>query len=139
MELRNYFRGRSSQHFDLQDLDDKLHDLAGKAKTVTYGKLSRRYAISRGGERGIGNILDIINERERCRSRCRDSLHHISAVVVLANTDYPSGGFFGVDGLPEGLERSERLWTNPTLSRREKEYIERVWEHLADCMRRDAS
>ncbi len=139
-KLRDYFRGRHSRHFDMQDLDDELHSLAWKGRTVTYGRLMRRYGISRGGKVGIGNILDILNERERCRSSCRNSLHHISAVVVLANTDYPSGGFFGVDGLPQGIERSERLWTRPALSPREKEFVERVWEHVEDCMRRrDAS
>ena len=133
-ELREHFRSRSPHDFELQDMDDELHALASKGETVGYMQLGGRHGLARGGPRGIGTILDTLDERERYGSGCRSSLHHISAVVVLANTDYPSGGFFGVEGLPPGLERSPRQWTNPTLSRREKDYVESVWRHLQDCV-----
>lgn len=131
---RAYFRDRDAHNFELQDLEDIILDLAKEGKTATYGKFLRRYHISRGGLRGIGNLLDAINARGRCRaSGCTNSLHHVSAVVVLANTDYPSGGFFGVDGIPAHLERSERQWKNPTLKQEEKDFVKQIWTHLRQC------
>ena len=130
-----YFRNRVSHDFEVQDLEDEVLDMARRGKTATYGKFLRRYRISRGGSRGIGDLLDVLNERERSRaSGCEDSFHHVSAVVVLSDTDYPSGGFFGVRGIPASLERGERQWQDPTLSQEEKDFVERVWRHLKDCL-----
>ena len=133
-ELRDYFQNRGHNEFDLQDLRGDIIRRARRGETIEYGTLLLRYKISRGGKRGIGTVLGTLSELEPCRQTgCRDPPHLISAIVVRADTGYPSGGFFGVCDVPEDLQRDEREYRNPELTEDEKNYVDRVQRHLKEC------
>ena len=133
-ELRDYFLNRAQVDFDLQDVVERIQTIARKGTTVTYGDLMKRYHISRGRTHGIAEVLWLVSEREACLvGPSHDPPHFISAVVVRAGTGYPSGGFFGLEGIPPDLQRAERSYGDPALSPQEMRYVQRVWEHLRVC------
>ena len=113
---------------------EEIRTLAKRGRTVTYGDLMKRYRISRGRAHGIAEVLWRISEREACLvGASHDPPHFISAVVVRSGTRYPSGGFFGLEGIPQDLVRAERTYGDPALSIQEKRYVEWVWNHLRSC------
>lgn len=113
---------------------DEIRNVAQRGGTVTYGRLMNRYRISRGRAKGIAEVLGVVSHREACLvGISHRPPHHITAAVVRASTQYPSGGFFGLEGTPESLERSERQYRDPILSPTEKRYVERIRQHLRVC------
>jgi len=131
---------RGGNNFDLQDVAEDIRKHARRGETITYGDLMRRFHISRGRTHGIAEVLWRISEREACRlGASHDPPHFISAVVVRAATGYPSGGFFGLAGIPADLERAERSYADHLLSAQEKRYVEKVWNHLRRCPERGSN
>ena len=134
VDLRDHFLNRGKNPFDLQDVMEEIQALAQEGKTVAYRDFMRRYHITRARTRGIAEVLWAISEKEACLvGPAHDPPHFISAVVVRASTRYPSGGFFGLTGIPPELKRSERRYTDPHLTLPEKKYVESLWEHLRSC------
>jgi len=133
-ELRNYFLSRGGHLFDLEDLMGEIRVKAQEGGTLTYGDLMRRHHISRGRTHGVAEVLWRISEREACLvGVTHDPPHFITAVVVRAGTKYPSGGFFGLEGTPPDLKRSERSYTDPHLTPSERKYVDSIREHLRSC------
>ncbi len=133
-KLRDYFLNRGNHPFDMQEAMDELRELGRGGKTMTYGELMSRFHVSRGRTHGIAELLWRISEREACSvGLSHDPPHFISAVVVRSISGYPSGGFFGLAGIPPELERSERMYGNPSLSDDEKRYVEMIRDHLRHC------
>ncbi len=136
-KLRDYFLNRGHHPFDMQDTMNELRDLARGGKTMTYGELMSRFHVSRGRIHGIAELLWRISEMEACLvGPSHDPPHFISAVVVRSTSGYPSGGFFGLAGIPPDLERPERLYVDSVLSDDEKRYVEKIWDHLRHCPKR---
>ncbi len=136
-KLRDYFLNRGNHPFDIQEVMDELRELARGGKTTTYGELMSRFHVSRGRTHGIAELLWRISEREACLvGPSHDPPHFISAVVVRGTSGYPSGGFFGLAGIPSDLERPERTYADSLLSGDEKRYVEKMWGHLRQCPKR---
>lgn len=55
---------------------------------------------------------------------------YLSAIVVLKNTGFPGGGFFGLSEIPPEFARDEADWINAKLTQNEKVFVS--WDdHLA--------
>lgn len=119
-----------------QDVRKKLIEVAKKRETITYGELMKEFGIPRGHPKpgiGIGCVVGEISDYEYSNGRPL-----LSAIVVRANSGtgicplgHPGGGFFGLDGIPVHLERPASVYSNPTLTTDEQEFVkeaqERVW------------
>lgn len=118
------------------DVLEKLKNVARKSRTITYGRLMKEFRIPRGHSTpgiGIGFIVGDISNHEHSNGRPR-----LSAIVVRSQTEssifpqgHPSGGFFGLNGIPRNLRRTERTYKNKNLSIPEQNFVreeqERVW------------
>lgn len=119
-----------------KDVRRRLVDLAKKRQTITYGELKKEFRIPRGHPKpgiGIGPVVGDISNYEHSRGRPR-----ISAIVVHGDSSrricplgHPSGGFFGLDGIPDHLRRPPTAQKNPKLTEQEQEFVreqqEEVW------------
>jgi hypothetical protein len=119
------------------DVRERLVAAAKSGETVTYGELMKQFGIPRGSpnrEKGIGDVVGQISMYEHSKGR-----PPISAIVVTAGSrtltypqGLPSGGFFGLPGIPPHLKRQDQELGNP-LTLEDKEYArqqqKRVWAY----------
>jgi hypothetical protein len=120
------------------DVRQKLIDVAKRGKTITYGELMEEFGIPRGNPKpgvGIGAVVGDISQHENDQGRPL-----ISAIVVRAQTGTeirpkgtPGGGFFGLPGIPNHLNRPASEHSNQRLTEEEQQFIkaeqQRVWEY----------
>lgn len=138
-DLREHFLNRKENRFDLQDVLEQIRTLAREGQKVAYRDLMRRHHITRARTRGIAEVLWAISEKEACLvGSAHDPPHFITAIVVRASTGYPSGGFFGLAGMPSNLRRGEGRYQDADLTVPEMRYVERIWEHLPTCRKSGA-
>jgi hypothetical protein len=96
-----------------------LAKTASQRKTITYGRLMKKFGLTRGhGTKGIVRIIGEVDEFEN-----RRGAPGFGAIIVRKDTGYPGGGYFCYGGLPPGLRRPQGQSANPKLSGAEKEYI----------------
>ena len=127
-----------------RDVRAKLIEIARKRKTITYGDLMREFGIPRGNPKpgiGIGSVVGEISEYEHSKGRPL-----LSGIVVRADSKtkkcpqgHPAGAFFGLDGVPLCLRRSQDAFSDP-LTIKEQKFIkkeqERVWNYWKNPRRR---
>ena len=115
-----------------KDVREELMRAAASRRTVTYGRLMKRFKISRGHPAGVG-IVGVISEIDRFEKE--RGAPGFAALVVRKDTGYPGGGYFCYDDLPASLRRPSSQSANPRLSDAEKKYItrqrERIWKHYS--------
>jgi hypothetical protein len=104
----------------------ELLEAAQEGRTVTYGRLMKRFRLSRG--RAISAVLGEVDRAQRLAGA-----PGFAAIVVRKDTGYPGGGYFCDDGLPASLRRPASRCTDPRLSAQEKEHVRhqqrRIWEY----------
>ena len=113
-----------------RDVREELISAAREHRTVTYGRLMKKFKISRGHPSGAG-IVGVISEVDRFEYE--RGAPGFAALVVRKDTGYPGGGYFCGDDLPDGLRRPRSRSANPRLSVAEKRYVRRqqdgIWEY----------
>ena len=84
----------------------RLIEVAKKGSKINYKAIYQPLGIARGGyptaKNTIGNIVGDISNSEYSNKRPL-----LSSIVVHKTDEYPAGGFFGLDGIPEQLQRDE--------------------------------
>jgi hypothetical protein len=109
-----------------------LMEAAAARRTVTYGRLMKKFKISRGHPAGVG-IVGVISEIDRFEYE--RGAPGFAALVVRKDTGYPGGGYFCYDDLPVSLRRHNSQSANPRLSDAEKKYVrgqrERIWKYYS--------
>lgn len=110
---------------------DVVRELAGAARerrTITYGRLMRRFGLSRG--RNLSRLIGRVDRKEQ-----ESGAPGFAAIIVRKDTGYPGGGYFCDDELPLGLRRPKARGTDPKLSAAEKDHIrrqrEKIWAYYA--------
>jgi len=93
-----------------------LLEAAREGRTVTYGRLMKKYRLSRG--RRISAVLGEVDRAQRLAGA-----PGFAAIVVRKDTGYPGGGYFCDDELPASLRRPAARCTDPKLSAAEKEHV----------------
>jgi len=107
----------------------ELLEAAREGRTVTYGRLMKKFRLSRG--RRISAVLGEVDRAQRLAGA-----PGFAAIVVRKDTGHPGGGYFCDDELPPSLRRPASRCTDPKLSADEKEHVRkqqgRIWEYYAD-------
>ncbi len=120
----------------LGEMRNELFRAALARRTVTYGRLMKRYGLSRG--RALSDAISSIDEGER-----EDHAPGFASIVVRKDTGFPGGGYFVDPGLPEGVARPPGRGLDPRLSRREEVYVSaqqrKVWEFYSKGARTPAT
>jgi len=115
-----------------KDVREMLMEAAAARRTVTYGRLMKKFKISRGHPAGVG-IVGVISEIDRFEYE--RGAPGFAALVVRKDTGYPGGGYFCYDDLPVSLRRHNSQSANPRLSDSEKKYVrgqrERIWKYYS--------
>jgi hypothetical protein len=115
-----------------KDVREMLMEAAAARRTVTYGRLMKKFKISRGHPAGVG-IVGVISEIDRFEYE--RGAPGFAALVVRKDTGYPGGGYFCYDDLPVSLRRHNSQSANPRLSDAEKKYVrgqrERIWKYYS--------
>jgi len=109
----------------------RLIEVAKKGSTINYKAIYQPLGIARGGHPNakstIGNIVGDISKSEYSNKRPL-----LSSIVVHKTDGYPAGNFFGLNGIPEQLQRDEKDYRKP-LTSKEKEFVKeeqkRVWDY----------
>jgi len=119
-----------------QDVRAELIETARKGKTITYGELMREFGIPRGHSKpgvGIGSVVGEISEYEHSKGRPL-----LSVIAVGADSEtrtchqgHPSGGFFGLEGVPLHLRRSPDVFSD-RLTIKEQEFVKKEQEEVWD-------
>jgi hypothetical protein len=112
------------------DIRKRLIEVAKKGSKISYKELMDEFCLARGGhpsaKNRVGDVVGDISNFEHSNGRPL-----ISSVVVHKNNGYPGSGFFGLDGIPEQLRRTEKSFKNP-LSLDDKKFVQeeqkRVWD-----------
>ena len=112
----------------------ELMRAARERRTVTYGRLMKRFGLSRG--RRLSHVIGKVDRKEY-----ESGAPGFAAIIVRKDTGYPGGGYFCGDDLPPGLRRQAGRGTDPRLSAAEKEHIgkqrEKIWAYYARAARGD--
>lgn len=95
-----------------------LLEAARDGRTVTYGRLMKKFKLSRG--RRISSVLGEVDRAERLAGA-----PGFAAIVVRKDTGYPGGGYFRDEELPPSLRRPAARSTDPRLSAEEKDHVRR--------------
>lgn len=116
-----------------EDVRRELLAAAEERRTVTYGRLMKRFGVSRGHPAGAG-IVGVISAIDRVE--LERGAPGFAALVVRKDTGYPGGGYFCYDDIPPGLRRTRGGGANPRLSEAEKRFIarqrEKIWRYYSD-------
>lgn len=106
-------------------------DLLRAARThskVTYGKLMKKYHLSRG--RTLSQAIGEVD-----RAECAKGAPGFAAIIVRKDTGFPGGGYFCDDDLPAVLRRARARSADSRLSQAEKDHVlqqqERIWAYYA--------
>ena len=106
---------------------------ARKRETVTYGRLMKKFRVSRG--KVLSQLIGDVDRKEY-----ESGAPGFAAIIVRKDTGYPGGGYFCGDDLPSSLRRPSRRSADPKLSAAEKRHIEkqreRVWSYYGRRARR---
>jgi hypothetical protein len=120
-----------------EDVREELLAAAEARKTVTYGRLMKKFKISRGHPSGVG-IVGVISAIDRAESE--RGAPGFAALVVRKDTGYPGGGYFCYDDLPPGLRRPSGQSAKPRLSDAEKKFIgeqrEKIWGYYSTATKK---
>jgi len=105
-----------------------LVGIAKRRTLLTYDSLMYKLGVGPGREYS-GEVVRKISEDES-----QDGHPKLSAVVVRGDTKMVGGGFFGLSGTPELVQRSSLVeWRNPELNLKEQEYwhseLKRVYDY----------
>lgn len=99
---------------------------ARRRQKVTYGRLMKRFGVSRGV--ALSRLIGAVDQRE-----CRRGAPGFAAMVVRKDTGYPGGGYFCGDDLPPRLRRRRGRGADPRLTPAERAHVrkrqEAVWDY----------
>lgn len=112
----------------LNDMRAFLLRAARGGRTVNYGRLMKRYGLSRG--RALSLAIGDVDRAEQAMGA-----PGFAPIIVRKDTGFPGGGYFCDDELPEVLRRPRRRASDPRLSPAEADYLRdqqrRTWAHYA--------
>lgn len=109
-----------------------LHSAARSRRTVNYGRLMKRYGLSRG--RALSLAIGEVDRAEQATGA-----PGFAPIIVRKDTGFPGGGYFCDDELPKALRRPRRRASDPRLSPAEVDYLRgqqrRTWAFYARKVR----
>jgi hypothetical protein len=108
------------------DIRRELLSAASGRRTITYGQLMQRFALTR-GDAGK-SVVGILGEIDR--GEASKGAPGFAAIVVRKDTGYPGGGFFCWDDGPVELRRPTERCQDPKLSPAEKAYVRKLQEKI---------
>ncbi len=107
---------------------EDLLNAASEGRKVTYGRLMKKFGLSRG--RSLSAAIGEVD-----RAETLSGSPGFAAIVVRRDTGFPGGGYFCDPALPKSVRRPSDRSTDPRLSSRERGYVtgeqRKIWRHYA--------